>query len=202
MHSYYEYVEFTQFTHDLIPNFTYFAKANNEVMFQNLSYGNELHSFLWDLGDGNYSTEAKFSHFYATGGYKDVCLTIFNEEGDKNIMHCRKIYAGEEDTSIPEVVDCQVTINTLKTGENEDGTDYRVNVSIYPNPITKTSNMHGKSMMNPLTEAHLHFNVRFTIAFQYHINWCNTDSSRINLTERSRTKFVLVLFNGEGLTKT
>ncbi|MGI6320434.1 MAG: choice-of-anchor L domain-containing protein [Bacteroidales bacterium] len=190
MHSYYEYVEFTQFTHDLIPNFTYFAKANNEVMFQNLSYGNELHSFLWDLGDGNYSTEAKFSHFYATGGYKDVCLTIFNEEGDKNIMHCRKIYAGEEDTSIPEVVDCQVTINTLKTGENEDGTDYRVNVSIYPNPTHENFEYAWQINDEPFETESTSFTHTFEndmihlLHFNITSDWCNTDEfAMINLTD-------------------
>lgn len=190
MHSHSEKVYYNNPSNDLMPDFTYFTKVNNEVMFQSLSYGDDLYRLYWDLGDGNFSTEAKFSHTYATGGYKDVCLTISNADGDKNRIHCRRIYAGEEDTSIPEVVDCQVTINTLKTGENEDGTDYRVNVSIYPNPTHENFEYAWQINDEPFETESTSFTHTFEndmihlLHFNITSDWCNTDEfAMINLTD-------------------
>lgn len=51
----------------------------NDTIFFDTKLSPARYSFSWDLGDGSYSTEATFSHFYSDLGYYPVELIIFDE---------------------------------------------------------------------------------------------------------------------------
>lgn len=58
-----------------------FACLNNPINFQNLSLsngGNENLYYLWDFGDGSFSTEFEPSHIYTHLGEYNVTLTVSN----------------------------------------------------------------------------------------------------------------------------
>ncbi len=50
----------------------------NDTVFFNTGLNPFQHEFLWDLGDGSFSTEASFEHFYPELGSYDLSLIIKN----------------------------------------------------------------------------------------------------------------------------
>lgn len=69
-----------------------FSFANNEFVFNftDETVG-ETNSFVWNFGDGNFSTEASPMHTYDTPGYYNVCLEAVNECGSSS--HCMEVLA-------------------------------------------------------------------------------------------------------------
>lgn len=51
----------------------------NDTIYFDTNLSPARYTFSWDLGDGNNSTEAAFSHFYPNLGYYPVELIIFDE---------------------------------------------------------------------------------------------------------------------------
>lgn len=94
-----------------------FTANNLEVDFTDLS-GNEPTEWLWDLGDGNTSTEQNPSHTYGTSGIYTVCLTASN--------------AGGSDST------CQ-TINLQPNGAIESPMD--VSFRLFPNPAQQQTTL-------------------------------------------------------------
>ncbi|WP_164997799.1 PKD domain-containing protein [Methanolobus psychrotolerans] len=60
------------------------------VSFTDLSY--DAHSWLWDFGDGNTSTEQNPVHIYETEGTYSVSLAAGNEYGNKTLVKTDYIY--------------------------------------------------------------------------------------------------------------
>lgn len=60
----------------IIPSFTYNI-VGNTVYFQNTTPGNL--NYLWDFGDGDFSTEENPVHTYSDAGIYNVKLTIYNQ---------------------------------------------------------------------------------------------------------------------------
>lgn len=61
------------------------------VAFTDLSTGNPT-SWLWDFGDGSYSTEQNPVHEYTMQGTYNVCLTISSPDGSCQDIYCDVVY--------------------------------------------------------------------------------------------------------------
>ena len=74
---------------DCEADFIYMVDPSSpEVLFNNMSVGDIVGS-IWNFGDGTEnSTEADPVHTYTKGGYYNVCLTVTNTSGIKN-MGCK-----------------------------------------------------------------------------------------------------------------
>ena len=65
------------------------------MKFGDLSRG-EIIEYIWDFGDGNYSTQQNPVNQYALGGYYMVCLTVVNNYGIPN-TYCDYIHLATSD---------------------------------------------------------------------------------------------------------
>ena len=75
------------------------AAGNTEVSFSSKSVG-DIVEYLWNFGDGSEnSAEKEPVHTYNKGGYYNVCLSVINSSGIKN-MECKWVLVkGEADNS-------------------------------------------------------------------------------------------------------
>ncbi|MCA6361718.1 MAG: T9SS type A sorting domain-containing protein [Bacteroidetes bacterium] len=96
----------------------------NITFFVNTSIADSGNTFVWDFGDGGYSTDADPSYTYAQPGIYSVCLLIL----DSSQFPCDTLCQ-------------QLTVNYVaQTGLNEQS-GLTGNVSLYPNPATGTATL-------------------------------------------------------------
>ncbi len=89
---------------------------NQEVEFTSLSGGQEPLQYLWDFGDGTFSTEKDPTHRYAVEGSYDVILTVRNDYGQaQNFV---QVHVGQAP-----VADAIITDRGI-TGESISGQAY------------------------------------------------------------------------------
>lgn len=69
------------------------VSKNQEVAFSNLS--TNAYEWLWDFGDGTFSTEKSPQHEYAAPGCYDVCLTARTPCLQRAFRTCKAVNAGE-----------------------------------------------------------------------------------------------------------
>lgn len=67
-----------------------YSCTQHAVTFNNQSVGSGM-TYLWDFGDGNSSTQASPSHFYANEGTYSVCLTATDKYGCDSTL-CKTDY--------------------------------------------------------------------------------------------------------------
>ena len=77
-----------------------FFPVNTTVTFSNESFGTYT-DFFWDFGDGQYSNVENPVNIYATGGFYDVCLTVFDSVSGCQDNYCQNILVED-----PIVVSC------------------------------------------------------------------------------------------------
>jgi PKD repeat protein len=70
-------------------DFTTFVDSNN-VVFTSSSEGN-ITDYMWNFGDGTYAYTKDATHDYDEPGYYDVCLSVFDEEGNCFDESCKTI---------------------------------------------------------------------------------------------------------------
>jgi PKD repeat protein len=72
------------------PEAAYTINRNNlTIQFVNTSTGGSQNTYLWEFGDGSFSTERNPEHTYAGLGAYSVCLTVTNECGSDK--QCRRL---------------------------------------------------------------------------------------------------------------
>jgi len=66
-----------------------------KVTFNDLSEGDEISTWSWDFGDGNWSTEQNPVHTYAGEGSYDVTLTVTNPWGSNTVTQVAAVIVTE-----------------------------------------------------------------------------------------------------------
>lgn len=79
--------------------FTYTADSNGMVYFTNTSTPNDNPPFdtltyAWNFGDNTASAQKNPSHYYATNGWKHVCLAVTKRDSSCTDVFCDTIYSG------------------------------------------------------------------------------------------------------------
>jgi len=112
--------------------FTLFPDATPHVWNAvNMAVGSEPISYLWEWGDGTYSTEAYPTHVYVDSGYYTICLTITDGLGCVSTYCDSSTYIYRADGELT-----MVTINVVNELPSETGT-FAADISVAPNPFTE-----------------------------------------------------------------
>jgi len=87
-------------SNDCEARFTYHSDLqNNKVSFFNGSYGNNLDTYLWNLGDGNFAYTSNFEHTYDEPAYYNVCLSVLSTSTGCANITCKTIKVGDNERS-------------------------------------------------------------------------------------------------------
>jgi PKD repeat protein len=81
------------FANRVLAKFEY-AVLDKTVSFTNKSYANSP-AYNWTFGDGSQSQGIHPEHTYATPGYYEVCLTVFDIESGQSSDYCTEIMVGD-----------------------------------------------------------------------------------------------------------
>ncbi|HOZ30377.1 MAG TPA: M14 family zinc carboxypeptidase [Bacteroidales bacterium] len=98
------------------------ADCNPEIQFINISEASESTQFLWDFGDGTFSSEENPTHFYCLNGIYNVKLTAENEFGIDSIVREEYINISlPELEGVPEYIICETSgsVNVILDSDNE-----------------------------------------------------------------------------------
>ncbi|MBN4065939.1 PKD domain-containing protein, partial [Candidatus Amoebophilus asiaticus] len=81
---------------DCYADFTFYPDVNNDVYFTNES--SDAANIHWDFGDGSTlnDTASVVYHMYATAGYYDVCLTIYDTSIQCIETYCVTVQVGAD----------------------------------------------------------------------------------------------------------
>lgn len=71
------------------------AQFRYKFYFKETSWGN-IQNWLWNFGDGNFSTEPNPQHTYNVEGLYNVCLTVTDAEGTCTDVYCETLSIFEE----------------------------------------------------------------------------------------------------------
>ena len=80
------------FPSNCIANYTttYDSTLNTFTLSVDSTTRSKAISYHWDFGDGNFSTLANPSHTYATNAIYDICMKIYNIDGD-SCIYCNSL---------------------------------------------------------------------------------------------------------------
>ena len=107
----------------------------------NLSTGNDL-NYMWNFGDGTSSTSPYPTHNYATPGFYNICLTVYNDSCTSTFCDSSFYAFKTSGAPISELIIMPTAITQIAPPS----------VSIFPNPATskliiQTSNLHASHVV-------------------------------------------------------
>ena len=89
--------------------------------------GNPPITYIWNWGDGTFSSGSSPSHTYSVPGYYDICLSVYDDLG------CSASYCNNS-TYINHPEQVMITVNVINQATGIELPDVARNSGVYPNP--------------------------------------------------------------------